>query len=178
VSDRASTTTTCGTGSSASRSGGSTTISSRSCRGVQQKLEQGVDVADVGTERGWPPIRLAQAFPNSRFVGYDAFEPTIDRARKNAEDAGVADRAGFEHLDASKSMPEKYDIITTFDVVHDAADPQGLLRTIRDALKPDGTHVCLHQLLRQARGERGPARGVLPRRQHHVLHDHVARERR
>jgi 2-polyprenyl-3-methyl-5-hydroxy-6-metoxy-1,4-benzoquinol methylase len=112
-------------------------------RGVQEKLEQGVDVADVGTGRGWAPIRLAQGFPNSRFVGYDAFEPTIERARKNAEEAGVADRVRFEHLDASKSMPEKYDIITTFDVVHDAADPQGLLRTIRDALKPDGIYVCL-----------------------------------
>jgi 2-polyprenyl-3-methyl-5-hydroxy-6-metoxy-1,4-benzoquinol methylase len=111
--------------------------------GVQEKLEQGIDVADVGTGRGWAPIRLAQAFPNSRYVGYDIFEPTIERARKHAEETGVADRVRFEQLDASKSIPEKYDLITTFDVVHDAVDPRGLLRTIREALKPDGTYVCL-----------------------------------
>jgi 2-polyprenyl-3-methyl-5-hydroxy-6-metoxy-1,4-benzoquinol methylase len=111
--------------------------------GVQQSLEQGVDVADVGTGRGWAPIRLAEAFPRSRYVGYDVFEPTIARARKNAEEAGVADRVRFEQLDASKGIPDKYDIITTFDVVHDAADPRSLLRTIREALEPDGTFVCL-----------------------------------
>jgi 2-polyprenyl-3-methyl-5-hydroxy-6-metoxy-1,4-benzoquinol methylase len=111
--------------------------------GVQEKLERGVDVADVGTGRGWAPIRLAEAFPNSRYVGYDVFAPTIELARRNAEKAGVADRVRFEHLDASESIPEKYDIITTFDVVHDAVDPRGLLRTIREALKPDGTYVCL-----------------------------------
>jgi 2-polyprenyl-3-methyl-5-hydroxy-6-metoxy-1,4-benzoquinol methylase len=111
--------------------------------GVQEKLERGVDVADVGTGRGWAPIWLAQAFPRSHFVGYDVFEPTIERARRNAEDAGVADRVRFEQLDASESIPGKYDIITTFDVVHDAADPRGLLRTIRESLRPDGTYVCL-----------------------------------
>jgi SAM-dependent methyltransferase len=111
--------------------------------GIQEKLEQGVDVADVGTGRGWAPIRLAEAFPNSRYVGYDVFEPTIERARANAREAGVADRVRFEHLDASKGLPEKYDIITTFDVVHDAVDPRGLLRTIRESLETDGTYVCL-----------------------------------
>jgi 2-polyprenyl-3-methyl-5-hydroxy-6-metoxy-1,4-benzoquinol methylase len=111
--------------------------------GVQEKLEQGVDVADVGTGRGWAPIRLAEAFPNSRYVGYDVFAPTIELARRNAELAGVADRVRFEHLDASESIPAEYDIITTFDVVHDAADPRRLLRTIREALKPDGIYVCL-----------------------------------
>jgi 2-polyprenyl-3-methyl-5-hydroxy-6-metoxy-1,4-benzoquinol methylase len=111
--------------------------------GVQEKLERGVDVADVGTGRGWAPIRLAQAFPNSHFIGFDVFEPTIERARKNAEDTGVGDRVRFEHVDASQSIPGKYDIITTFDVVHDAADPRGLLRTIRESLRPDGTYVCL-----------------------------------
>jgi 2-polyprenyl-3-methyl-5-hydroxy-6-metoxy-1,4-benzoquinol methylase len=111
--------------------------------GVKEKLESGADVADVGTGRGWAPIRLAQAFPNSRFVGYDVFEPTIEAARKNAEQAGVSDRVRFQPLDASKGVPERWDIITTFDVVHDAVDPRGLLRTIREALKPDGTYVCL-----------------------------------
>jgi 2-polyprenyl-3-methyl-5-hydroxy-6-metoxy-1,4-benzoquinol methylase len=71
------------------------------------------------------------------------FEPTISQATANAEAAGVSDRVRFEQLDASKSIPEKYDIITTFDVVHDAADPRGLLQAIRASLRPGGRYVCL-----------------------------------
>jgi 2-polyprenyl-3-methyl-5-hydroxy-6-metoxy-1,4-benzoquinol methylase len=110
---------------------------------VRAKLEHGTDVADIGCGRGQALIKLAQAFPNSRYVGYDAFEPTIARARANAEVAGVADRVRFKQLDASQGLPEQYDVITTFDVIHDAVDPLGLLRAIRGALKPDGPYVCL-----------------------------------
>ena len=49
----------------------------------------------------------------------------------------------FEERDVSKGLPGKYHVITTFDVVHDAVDPLGLLRTIRNSLHPDGVYVCL-----------------------------------
>jgi 2-polyprenyl-3-methyl-5-hydroxy-6-metoxy-1,4-benzoquinol methylase len=110
---------------------------------VQAKLERGTVVCDVGCGRGRALIKLAQAYPRSRYIGYDVFEPTIARATANAEAAGVADRIRFEARDVSQGLPEQYDIITTWDVVHDAVDPQGLLRTIRQALKPDGIYVCL-----------------------------------
>jgi SAM-dependent methyltransferase len=55
----------------------------------------------------------------------------------------VADRVRFQHLDAAHGLPSQYDVITTFDVVHDAADPPKLLRSICQALKPDGIYVCL-----------------------------------
>ena len=98
---------------------------------VQAKLERGALVADVGCGRGKAVIKLAQAFPRSRYVGYDSFEPTIAEATAHAQDAGVTDRVRFEHRDASTGLPEQYDVITTFDVVHDAIDPVGLLRAIR-----------------------------------------------
>ncbi|MGE3594394.1 MAG: class I SAM-dependent methyltransferase [Dehalococcoidia bacterium] len=110
---------------------------------VQQKLERGVLVADVGCGGGLALIKLAQAYPNSRFVGYDIAEPQIARARTNAEAAGVADRITFKRTDAVQGLPETYDLITTFDVVHDAVDPRGLLCAIRQALKPDGVYLCL-----------------------------------
>ncbi|HEX2173898.1 MAG TPA: methyltransferase domain-containing protein [Dehalococcoidia bacterium] len=109
---------------------------------VRSKLESGALVADVGCGRGRALIKLAQTFPNSRYVGYDVFEPTVARATANAEAAGVADRVRFQALDAAKGLPELYDIITTFDVVHDAVDPRGLLRAIRQGLRPDGRYVC------------------------------------
>ena len=110
---------------------------------VQAKLERGALVADVGCGRGRALIKLAQAFPNSRFVGYDAYEPTVALATTNAEAAGVAERVRFVGADVVAGLPERYDLITTFDVVHDAIDPGGLLRAIRQGLKPDGTFLCL-----------------------------------
>jgi 2-polyprenyl-3-methyl-5-hydroxy-6-metoxy-1,4-benzoquinol methylase len=110
---------------------------------VRQKLERGCSVADVGCGRGRALIKLAQAFPRSRFIGYDVFAPTIARARAYADIAGVSDRVTFKQWDVARGLPEKYDVITTFDVVHDAADPLGLIRSIRQALNAEGRYVCL-----------------------------------
>ena len=110
---------------------------------VQAKLERGSQVADVGCGHGWALIKLAQAYPNSHYTGYDLFEPALTRANANAQAAGVADCVQFRHLDASEGLPEQYDIITTFDVVHDAVSPRQLLQTIHSALRPDGRYVCL-----------------------------------
>jgi 2-polyprenyl-3-methyl-5-hydroxy-6-metoxy-1,4-benzoquinol methylase len=110
---------------------------------VQAKLERGAQVADVGCGRGRALVKLAQAFPNSRYIGYDVFAPNIERATANARAAGVADRVRFEQRDVSQGLPEPHDVITTFDVVHDAVDPVGLLRSIRQGLRADGVYVCL-----------------------------------
>ena len=110
---------------------------------VQTKLESGARVADVGCGSGRAIIKLAQAFPRARYVGYDIFGPTIESATENARAAGVADRVRFTQHDVSQGIPEQYDVITTFDVIHDAVDPAGLLRTIRRSLREDGVYVCL-----------------------------------
>jgi 2-polyprenyl-3-methyl-5-hydroxy-6-metoxy-1,4-benzoquinol methylase len=112
---------------------------------IQAKLERGVAVADIGCGRGMALIKLAQAYPNSYYVGYDLFEPAIAHASASAWDAGVADRVRFQQLDASNGLPAQYEVITTFDVVHDAVDPCGLLRAIQRALKPDGIYLCVER---------------------------------
>jgi 2-polyprenyl-3-methyl-5-hydroxy-6-metoxy-1,4-benzoquinol methylase len=86
---------------------------------------------------------MAETYPSAHYVGYDVFPPSIERASANAKAARVDDRVSFRQLDPSQELPEQYDVITTFDVIHDAADPLGLLRTIRQALNPDGIYVCL-----------------------------------
>jgi SAM-dependent methyltransferase len=108
---------------------------------LQRTLERGALVADVGCGTGRALIKLAQAFPKSRYVGYDLHEPAVAKARAKAHAAGVSDRVNFTHLDVSKGLPDSYDLITTFDVVHDSVDPRGLLRAIRRALKSDGTYL-------------------------------------
>jgi len=110
---------------------------------VQAALERGIAVADVGCGGGRALIALAQAFPQSRFTGYDLHAPTLALAQQQAEAAGVAERVRFVLADAAEGLPEQYDLITTFLVVHDAAHPRQLLRAIRAALKPEGTYLCV-----------------------------------
>ncbi len=110
---------------------------------VKESLERGAEVADVGCGRGRALIRLAEAFPDSRFVGYDVFAPSIEQARANARRAKVDDRIRFEVCDVSEGLPRQFDLITTFDVVHDAVDPLGLLQSIRHGLRSDGVYACL-----------------------------------
>jgi ubiquinone/menaquinone biosynthesis C-methylase UbiE len=111
--------------------------------GLETKLKRGIEVADIGCGRGRALVKLAQEYKSSQFVGYDLHAPNIEKARKNAEEAGVADRVRFVELDAIKGLPDSYDLVTTFDVVHDASDPDGLLRSIRRSLRKGGDYLCL-----------------------------------
>jgi SAM-dependent methyltransferase len=110
---------------------------------VQAKLEDGAHVADIGCGSGRALIKLAQAFPNSSFVGYDTFEPVLARANATAEAASVTDQVRFEKRDVLEGLPEQYDLITTFDVVHDFVDPVTGLEVIRRSLLPGGTYLLL-----------------------------------
>lgn len=80
---------------------------------MQAKLERGAQVADVGCGRGRALIKLAQAFPRSRYVGYGVFGSTIEPTTANARAAEVTDRVHFAQRDVSKGLPEHYDVITT-----------------------------------------------------------------
>lgn len=127
--------------------------------GLEEKLVAGADVADIGCGTGRALIRLAQAFPASRFHGFDVARNALERAEAAAEAAGVADRVRFSRLDATGGLPGAYDVVTTFDVVHDAADPAALVRTARRALRDDGVWLVLeihsHDELADAAGPIG-----------------------
>jgi 2-polyprenyl-3-methyl-5-hydroxy-6-metoxy-1,4-benzoquinol methylase len=110
---------------------------------VQALLEAGAILCDVGCGRGRALITLAEAFPQCQFVGIDAYQPAIRGARAKAQNAGVQDRVRFEVADAAAGLPGRFDVITTFDVIHDSADPRGILRAIHDALEPTGRYVCV-----------------------------------
>jgi 2-polyprenyl-3-methyl-5-hydroxy-6-metoxy-1,4-benzoquinol methylase len=111
---------------------------------VRRTLETGAIVADVGCGAGRALLKLATAFPASTYSGYDAFEGQLERAQANATTAGVTDRVSFERRDvAVDGLPGRFDVITTFDVVHDAVDPLALMRAIRAGLEPDGTYLLL-----------------------------------
>ncbi|MEU7820259.1 class I SAM-dependent methyltransferase [Catellatospora sp. NPDC049133] len=110
---------------------------------VYAKLALGAQVADVGCGRGRALIGLARAFPAGRYVGFDVHPESIAAARAAALEAGVADRVRFEVCDAAAGIPGEYDIVTTFDVIHDLVEPAAVLKAIRGALRPDGHYVCV-----------------------------------
>jgi SAM-dependent methyltransferase len=110
---------------------------------VERKLCAGARMADLGCGRGRAIVKLARTYPKSRCDGYEVFGPAISHARKNAWISGVADRVRFEWRDATEKLLERYDIIATFDSLHDFARPMALLRRIREALAPDGVYLCL-----------------------------------
>ena len=111
--------------------------------GVVEKLAAGGAYADVGCGSGRAAITVARAFEKARVFGYDNHAGSIARARKNARTEGVARRITFETKDAKRMPAGRFDLVSTFDVVHDAADPVGLMKAIRRSLAPDGTYLLL-----------------------------------
>jgi SAM-dependent methyltransferase len=111
--------------------------------GVVARLEDGAAVADVGCGSGRAVTVLAGAFPRSRFVGYDVFTPALERARERAAALGLDGRVRFVPHDVQGGLPEQFDLITTFDSVHDFTDPVAGLSAIRRALRPGGTYLLV-----------------------------------
>jgi SAM-dependent methyltransferase len=111
--------------------------------GLRDRLTQGIDVADVGCGSGYAINVLARAFPASRFTGFDFSDEAIGAARAQAA-AWSLDNARFELRDAAElGLVDEFDLITTFDAVHDQADPARVLQGVADALRPDGTYLCV-----------------------------------
>jgi SAM-dependent methyltransferase len=129
---------------------------------VRERLEEGARWADVGCGAGRSVIRLAQEFPHSTFAGFDVFPAQVERARAAAVEAGVADRVAFEVADAVQGVPGSWDVISTFDVVHDAVDPGALVAGIRRSLADDGTYLMLEiNCADEHADNRGPLATVL-----------------
>jgi 2-polyprenyl-3-methyl-5-hydroxy-6-metoxy-1,4-benzoquinol methylase len=111
--------------------------------GVDIRLRAGGRVADVGCGLGASTVLLAEAYPAATAVGSDYHGESIELARKRAADAGVADRASFEVASAQTFTGTGYDLVTTFDCLHDMGDPLAAARHIREALSDDGTWMIV-----------------------------------
>ncbi len=111
--------------------------------GVEAKLNQGATVADVGCGHGASTILMAKAYPNARFFGFDYHGASIERAREEAQKAGVGDRIVFERASAKDFPAKQYDLVTMFDCLHDMGDPVGAGRHVRETLGKDGTWMIV-----------------------------------
>jgi 2-polyprenyl-3-methyl-5-hydroxy-6-metoxy-1,4-benzoquinol methylase len=107
--------------------------------GVSAKLEAGARVGDVGCGAGVAVIEMAKAFPNSEFHGYDSSRVAMARAEENLAEAGVSNLTIHDAMHSRLTEDESYDLITTFDCIHDMTHPAETIAAIRRSLKPDGT---------------------------------------
>lgn len=109
--------------------------------GLSDRLANGISVLDAGCGRGLALLSLARAFPDSRFTGFDLCEEAFLPTREKARSLGLTNLT-FEARDLRDfSAPAGYDLITTFDAVHDQADPAALLSGISGALRPGGVYL-------------------------------------
>lgn len=114
--------------------------------GVEDKLKSGAKVADVGCGVGFSTLLMAEAFPASRFVGYDFHKPSVEEARRHAEKHHLADRVSFEVANAKDIGETDYDLVTVFDCLHDMGDPRGCARHMRRIMKDDGTWMIVEPI--------------------------------
>lgn len=109
--------------------------------GIEQSMQQGIDVLDVGCGSGLALIQMAQTYSNSRFKGVDFSEEAISIAQAEANYHKL-NNVEFVVQDAAELHEfEQYDLICTFDAIHDQARPDLVLRNIRRALRPDGIYL-------------------------------------
>jgi SAM-dependent methyltransferase len=111
--------------------------------GLLDRLRSGIDVADIGCGSGHAINLMAQAFPKSRFIGYDFSEEGLAAARAEAKARKLVN-VRFESKDVSTlESVAAFDFITSFDAIHDQAQPDRVLSGIRRALRPGGVYLCV-----------------------------------
>lgn len=111
--------------------------------GVYEKLEKGARVADIGCGAGGLSLLLGRTFPQSQFVGYDISLHALDRANERLKNDKLNNVRFVDPREESITSGEKFDLICTFDCIHDMTQPTEMMRTIRESLKEDGTWLLV-----------------------------------
>jgi 2-polyprenyl-3-methyl-5-hydroxy-6-metoxy-1,4-benzoquinol methylase len=113
---------------------------------VHDRLSAGARMADVGCGGGWSSIVLASAYPNLTVDGFDLDEPAVERARRNAEAEGVADRVRFHAVDPAEAGHDgTYDLVAAFECIHDMPYPVTVLRTMRSMAGAGGAVIVMDE---------------------------------
>jgi SAM-dependent methyltransferase len=107
--------------------------------GVVARLEAGIAVADVGCGHGHSTLLMAEAFPNSRFFGFDTHAPSLEHARRLAREAGLGERVRYEAARAESIEDHGYGLVCFFDTLHDLGDPVAAVERVAEVLAPGGT---------------------------------------
>ncbi len=111
--------------------------------GVEQKLRAGARVADIGCGAGGLSLLLGRTFPASTFIGYDISQHALDRANERLSVEGLSNVRFTDPRTDKIADEEKFDLICTFDCIHDMTHPTEMMKTIRQSLKDDGTWLLV-----------------------------------
>ncbi len=111
--------------------------------GVVAKLDNGALVADIGCGAGGAALLLGRTFPKSTIEGFDISQFALDRAEERREDEGATNVVFHDPRNHPIASDARYDLICTFDCIHDMTHPTEMMTTIRKALKPDGTWLLV-----------------------------------
>lgn len=111
--------------------------------GLTQRLDEGIDVLDVGCGRARALRLLAERHPASRFVGLDLSEEAITHARESATGLSNLELRVGDAADLPAPWEAgSFDLVTTFDAIHDQASPAAVVRGIRAVLRDDGVYLA------------------------------------
>lgn len=116
--------------------------------GIEEKLRNRALVADIGCGYGATTLIMARAYPRSSFRGFDYHGPSVRRATQQAANEGIGDRTKFEVASAKDFPGRGYDLVTTFDALHDMGDPVGAARHVLETLDSDGAWMIVEPFSR------------------------------
>ena len=111
--------------------------------GIQEKLTVGARVADIGCGSGGAALLMGSTFPKSIIEGFDISKFALERAEERKVDAKISNVSFFDPRDKPIADDNSYDLICTFDCIHDMTHPTEMMKTIRKALKDDGTWLLV-----------------------------------
>ena len=107
--------------------------------GVEEQLKKGIRVADVGCGHAASTIIMAEAYPNSTFVGIDNHEGSLATAKERIAQAGHSDRIDLEVASSTDFSVGNFDLVCFMDCLHDMGDPDGAARQAKKSLNPGGS---------------------------------------
>lgn len=110
--------------------------------GVEEKLKKGIKVADIGCGHAVSTMLMAEAYPNSTFIGMDIHPPSIEHAIRVSKERGLSN-VSFEVADATNLSGSGFDFAASFDCLHDMGDPAAVAAQVKNILTPDGSWMIV-----------------------------------
>jgi hypothetical protein len=111
--------------------------------GMKKKLTDGIRVADIGCGSGGAALLLGATFPSSTVDGFDISQYALERAEERKTESGTMNVSFYDPRVNPIADDNSYDLICTFDCIHDMTQPTEMMKTIRRALKDDGTWLLV-----------------------------------
>jgi uncharacterized protein (DUF1684 family)/SAM-dependent methyltransferase/ketosteroid isomerase-like protein len=102
-------------------------------------------IVDLGCGTGAGTFALLARFPEAQVTAVDVSVDNLHRLREKACEAGVTDQVHTVQADLDSSWPDlgEPDLVWVSAALHHMADPDRILRRVRDTLAPDGLLVVV-----------------------------------